>query len=235
MSFLLSVRWTIKPVTAPRPLLSCSGCGRPESFESSGKFRLNANGKRLDAWLLYRCIACEATWKRPIVERRNVQALEPAFLQALQSNDRALAEAFAFDATALNRFASRIEVSEEAKVQKAVDDRRAGPCSRLEISLCLPYPIALRGDRLLARELGLSRERIKKLEKAGKLIAKLDARQKLRRPLVDELHVTFDLSAESDAESIAAAAGGDAAEDACNEQRPQCPSANPVRSRPARR
>ncbi len=208
MSSLLSVRWTIKPVTAPRPLLPCSNCGRNESFESSGKFRLNANGKQVDAWLLYRCTVCATTWKRPVVERQSVQTLAPAFLLALQSNDRTLAEACAFDTSALSRFTTRVDLSGEADVQKTRLSGDAGLCSRLEIHLHLPYPIALRTDRLLARELGLSRERIKKLEKAGRLTAKLYTRQKLRRPIADRLLVAFALAGESDAPRISAAALG---------------------------
>lgn len=208
MSSLLCVRWTIKPLITPRPLLPCSGCRKPQAFHSSGKFRLNANGRRLDAWLLYRCAICETTWKLPVVERRSVKALEPAFLRALQSNDATLAESVAFDLAGLRRFAGQIEVSSEITAEKTAVSRITGAPSRLEIGLSLPYPVALRADRLLARELGLSRERVRKMEKTGRLYAVQEKRLKLRRPIADRLRIILDLSGENDRQTIALLAAG---------------------------
>ncbi len=208
MSSLLSVLWTVKPLNTPRPRLFCSGCGKSESFNSSGRFRLNANGKRLDAWLLYRCITCATTWKRPLVERRNLQTLDPAFLQALQSNDPLLAESVAFDLAGLQAFTGQIEVCSETLVRKTPLNGRISGCARLEIQFAIPCSTALRTDRLLARELGLSRGRIEKLERQGRLIVAGPARKKLRRPPVDGMRLSFDLSAESDAVPILSAAIG---------------------------
>ena len=36
----------------------CGGCGKKMVFECAGKFRVNANGRRLDVWLIYRCQRC---------------------------------------------------------------------------------------------------------------------------------------------------------------------------------
>ena len=87
------VRWTIIPQIAPQPWIACSGCGGLRAFQSSGKIRLNANGRRLDAWLIYKCLACEKTWNRPIFERQTVRDISPAVLDALQSNDPLALEA----------------------------------------------------------------------------------------------------------------------------------------------
>ncbi|RVC12935.1 DUF1062 domain-containing protein, partial [Mesorhizobium sp. M7A.F.Ca.AU.001.01.1.1] len=55
MSGLLRIHWAIAPQTAPRPLINCNRCGTVRAYCSSGKFRVNANGKRIDVWLIYRC------------------------------------------------------------------------------------------------------------------------------------------------------------------------------------
>ncbi|WP_282611211.1 DUF1062 domain-containing protein [Pelagibius sp. Alg239-R121] len=224
MSSLLSVRWTVKPITAPRPWLPCSGCGKPEAFQSSGKFRINASGKRLDAWLLYRCIACETSWKRPLIERRHIQTLDPSFLSALQSNDSALAETLAFDLADLLRFAARVEVDSDVLVDKKILSAGhtsadlethlglpefrtpTSPWAGLEIALSVPVPITLRTDRLLARELRLPRARVRKLEQTGRLAATLDGRHRVRRPAADQVMIRMDLSREADAFRIARAA-----------------------------
>ena len=87
MSNLPRVQWTITPRIAPQPWLPCRRCDRPRPFRSSGKIRANANGKRLDAWLIYRCADCGSPWKRPLLQRRSIRDIDPASLQALQGND----------------------------------------------------------------------------------------------------------------------------------------------------
>ncbi len=37
----------------------CGGCGKKQEFVNSGKFRVNANGNRVDVWLIYRCKKCK--------------------------------------------------------------------------------------------------------------------------------------------------------------------------------
>ncbi|TQV72459.1 DUF1062 domain-containing protein [Denitrobaculum tricleocarpae] len=204
----LSVRWTVSPLTAPRPLLFCSGCGQTAAFETSGKFRLNANGKRLDAWLLYRCSLCETTWKRPVVERQAVQALDPGVLGALQSNDAALAKSFAFDLAGLRRFSGEIEICGDVTVQKAVISGPNCTTSRIEIEFSLPHPTAVRADRVLARELGLSRTRIAGLARQGKVRAALKGAYQLRKPVTDGLQVHIDLSDLQDAARVLSLASG---------------------------
>lgn len=208
----LSVRWTVTPLAAPRPRLFCSGCGHTETFESSGKFRLNANGKRLDAWQLYRCRRCRTIWKRPLIERRNLRKLAPDFLRALENNDPAVAETFAFDLQALRQHAREIEISSELSVQKEIIGKQPAGAANLEILIALPYATALRTDRLLSKELGISRKRLTVLETEKRLTATLDASYRLRRPLADGLRIRIDLAGRADTARLLAMASGQQAE-----------------------
>ena len=47
----------------------CGGCGKKQAFINSGKFRVNANGNRVDVWLIYRCKNCKHSWNLAIYER----------------------------------------------------------------------------------------------------------------------------------------------------------------------
>lgn len=47
----------------------CGGCGKKQAFINSGKFRVNANGNRVDVWLIYRCKKCKHSWNLAIYER----------------------------------------------------------------------------------------------------------------------------------------------------------------------
>ncbi len=184
MSGCLCVQWTVTPLTAPEPILICPGCGRARPFRSSGKFRLNANGKQLDAWLIYKCTSCAATWNRPLFERRAVRTLDPATLQALHSNDPRHAETLAFDVHQLRRHAPKVREAADVQVHKQVLRQESSAWSRLDILFAVPVPTSVRMDRLLARELQMSRTKV--LELAGAKI-----RRQLRRPVRDGLRVTI--------------------------------------------
>lgn len=173
MSTILQVQWTIEPSAAPLPHLRCDHCRHITAFRSSGKFRLNANGKRLDAWLIYCCIACDGTWNRPIFERQPITAIDRELLGQLQANDAALAAAVAFDTADLRRFTTRIEQDSGAMVTKHIVV--AADCwTRMIITMIVPRQVSIRLDRLVARELGISRERVVALVRMGTLRAASD-------------------------------------------------------------
>jgi hypothetical protein len=109
---------------------------------------VNANGGRLDVWLLYRCTGCDATAKRRVVRRAPVAAIEPARLDAYHRNDAALAWRHAFEIA-----------TSEALPHRVV--RPPLPASgTLEVRIEEPFACGLRFDALLAGQLGWSRSRV---------------------------------------------------------------------------
>ncbi len=118
MSNTLRVRWTIIPQTPPQPWIACSGCWGLRAFQSSGKIRLNANGRKLDAWLIYKCLTCEKTWNRPIFERQNVRDIDPVVLDALESNDPQWIQKETFNLEALRRKSQRVDEFSEVDMKK---------------------------------------------------------------------------------------------------------------------
>ncbi|MDR7221324.1 DUF1062 domain-containing protein [Aminobacter aminovorans] len=208
MSNTLRVRWIIAPVKAPEPWLPCSRCGGPRAFQCSRKFRVNANGRRLDAWLIYRCSGCNNTWNRPIVERRNRHDLDPCFLQALETNDPELADRFAHDVVDLETKAGRLEQFVESAVKKRLVSPLTLGCSTVEIICDVTLPSALRIDRLLAGQLGLSRNRIEALAAHGRLAVAPGGQRALQRAIRDGVAIALDLSKEADAAAIVTAAAG---------------------------
>ena len=69
MSGTLRIHWAIAPEIAPQPLINCNRCGTVKAYRCSEKFRVNANGKRIDVWLIYRCVDCDNSWNFGIFER----------------------------------------------------------------------------------------------------------------------------------------------------------------------
>lgn len=206
MSSTLSVHWTISPAIAPRPFVNCNRCGGVRPYQCSEKFRVNANGKRIDVWLIYRCVDCDNSWNFAILERRNRHDIEPALLTALESNDLALARRFAFDAAALRNRTGRVEESPDVTVRKELLDGEPGHADALTLELRLKGTTPLRLDRLLAGELGLSRSRLQALDDRGRLTVEPGGAVALRKPIRDGLAVRIDLAEEADCRAILSAA-----------------------------
>lgn len=201
MCDILRVEWTVIPKFPPQAILSCAGCGSQRAFRSSGRIRLNASGKRLDAWLIYKCIVCDGTWNRPVFERQSVRSLDPAVLEAMQASTPEAVARLEFDAEALRAKAGRIAESEEFEVRKRVLCA-AGDWKRIGIALALPFPAGPRLDRLLAAELGLSRSRLQRLFETGGITVEPDRKEALKRGIRDGTAITLDL--EDEAERMAA-------------------------------
>jgi hypothetical protein len=157
------------PFIYPRPWRSCSRCGEPRPFRCSAKFRLNANGKKVDAWLVYKCMACDDTWNHAVIERRGARDIRPALLAGFETNDDTLVRRFAFDLAALRKSAHRIEEFADVKIGTTLLGEVPAHTPSLEITLAVPLPVSLRLDRLLAAELALSRNRIAALMEAGRI------------------------------------------------------------------
>ncbi|PDQ20314.1 hypothetical protein CN311_14710 [Mesorhizobium sanjuanii] len=208
MSSILRILWAIAPKTAPRPHINCNRCGAFKAYHCSGKFRVNANGKRIDAWLIYRCIDCDNSWNFGVLERRNRRDIEPALLHALEGNDPALARRHAFDVVALRSRVGRVEEFPDVTIRKEALDDRPEKTTALELQLELEMPTSLRLDRLLAGELGISRSRLQSWEDKRLLIVAPDGAKALRRPARPGTVIRVDLAGEADSDAIVSAAGG---------------------------
>ncbi|WP_196813716.1 DUF1062 domain-containing protein [Mesorhizobium sp. L2C066B000] len=202
MGMSLRIHWAIAPEIAPRPLINCNRCGTVKAYRCSDKFRVNANGKRIDVWLIYRCIDCDNSWNFGIFERCNRRDIEPALLAALESNDPALARRHAFDVVALRNRVGRVEEFPDVAVHKHRLGGEGRPAAALEIRLDREMPTSLRLDRLLAGELGISRSRLQALEEKRLLFVVSEGARALRKPARDGTIVRIDLSGEADRETI---------------------------------
>lgn len=201
MCNVLQVRWTIVPKIAPQPWIACSGCGGLRAFKSSNKIRLNANGRKLDAWLIYKCVTCDGTWNRPILERQNVRDTDHVVLEALHSNDPDWIRAETFNLKALRRKSRTIDEFAECEVRKQL--LRDDPAwKQLEIELSVPLPTCIRLDRLLSSELDISRSQFSTLRESALLRTNPDRADILRRRVKNGIRVTMDLSDLPDRELV---------------------------------
>jgi hypothetical protein len=185
----LCVTWRVTPLRPPLVRRHCSRCSTDMPFACSLKFRTNAQKKRLDVWLIYRCSNCEDTWNLPLFERAAAGDIE-AF-DAIARNDPLLALRYAFDRARLMRHGA-VEDAPDVSIFK---ERHAGcprTASTIAIALALARPCGVRLDRLLALGLGLSRGEIGRLHETGALPP---ARRSLRSSIADGQTIAIDLAA----------------------------------------
>ena len=187
----LRVRWTLAPAHPPLPWRHCSTCGAARAFASSGKVRLNANGRRLDAWLIYRCMSCDRTWLRPLFERVPVQDISPADLDAMQQSTRAWVRRHEFDVDGLKPHAEAITHSDDVIVTKPPRLAMADLPGVIALTLVVPSATGLRLDRFLSRELPVSRARLQSAHAARGLAVGGSPRNALRRKITADLTVTL--------------------------------------------
>lgn len=69
MCYWRKIEYRIIPTCGYRVLRSCPGCGCKTAYEGTRNFRVNANGKRIDVWLIYQCERCGHTYNLAIYER----------------------------------------------------------------------------------------------------------------------------------------------------------------------
>jgi len=190
MSLIMKVEWIISCSASPTVTRPCARCGRASPFGSTGKFRLNANGNRLDAWLIYCCLSCGKTWNRPVFERRPVGSVSRRDLEALHSNDTLLADRLARNGLTGALCKGRPKggfVLKKRHVTNIVETRFSGL-----LVIRNPDLDTVRLDQVLATGLGSSRMEICKLAQIGVLRVQDTSARALRRPvpakLVIEIH-----------------------------------------------
>ena len=81
----------------------CGGCGKKQEYVNSGKFRVNANGKSVDVWLIYRCKKCKHSWNLTIYERTKPGKIPAELFEAFLDNDDETAMAYGRDIDFLRR------------------------------------------------------------------------------------------------------------------------------------
>lgn len=150
----------------PRIARWCPNCNRNQPFVCTGKFRVNANGKLLDIWLLYRCAKCEFTFNLTIVERANVDRVDRAFLNAAFSNDHGTAARYARDVGLLKRSKVTLESGDDWRMTSSASDLLQSASDNL-LRLEFPTPLIVRLHHVLAQALGISRSRLAALERSG--------------------------------------------------------------------
>lgn len=156
----------------------CPKCGRRTYFKNTGKFRVNANGNKLDVWLIYQCEECKHTLNLAIYERQKVSSiLKEEYLSFLENNEQ-LAERYGKNPQLFLKNKAEVDFDrikyEIVKRQEIVESSDAE--DQLVLAINNPHQLKIRPEKQVAEILGLSRSQVKSL------LEREDIKLEIRQP-----------------------------------------------------
>lgn len=160
--------WVVTPTCLPLVLRRCHAC-TAERFRASGKFRVNAHHKLIDAWLLALCTACGETAKLTVLERMNVRSIRPDLLDRLYGNDPGLTAELLQDPVVRRRNRIALDWDDAWRLDTGGSDHLDREV--IDVSVRFAARIPVRPVRLIAEGCGLSRAEVERLITEGKLVS----------------------------------------------------------------
>ncbi len=171
MSYLRKIEYEIVINKSFPVLRGCPQCGRKTNFRNTKKFRVNANGNKLDVWLIYHCEKCKHTLNLSIYERQKVSSIpEKEYKNFLNNNER-LAEIYGKNIQLFRKNKADIDIEKvDYNFVKLNEIRESGEAKeQIVLAIHNPYNIKIRPDKQIAEVLGFSRSKVKKLVEQGEI------------------------------------------------------------------
>ncbi|MFF8191612.1 DUF1062 domain-containing protein [Streptomyces bobili] len=162
--------WVVAPTCLPVVLRRCHACAS-ERFRANGKFRVNANHKLIDAWLLVLCTACGETAKLTVLERMNVRSVRPALLDRLHGNDLGLAAELLQDPALRRRNGIALDWTDAWRLDTGGSDHLDLDREVIDVAVRFAARIPVRPVRLIAEGCGLTRAEVERLIEEGNLVS----------------------------------------------------------------
>lgn len=143
--------WEIQCHSLPLIVKYCKKCGKEENFYCTKKFRVNAQKKSLDIWLIYSCTACNTTWNARVYTHVSPQSLSQKQLNGFMENNYVLVKRYAMDADFLyNSGAGKILLPQYSVIGEEFSLNEA-----VELEIKTKYPLAVKVVAVIKEKLHL--------------------------------------------------------------------------------
>jgi len=163
-----TTQWLVRPTDFPIIRRRCRTCPSTR-YRTHGRFRVNANHKLLDVWLLALCVRCGETVKLTVLERVHVRCIEPTMLDGFHDNARALAAKLLADPALAHRNDVVLDWTGAWTLQTTPVELPKADI--LHVSVHFAQRIPIRVTALIATGLRLSRAEVAKHLAAGRISA----------------------------------------------------------------
>lgn len=171
MSYLRKVEYEIVLKDSFLIIRNCPKCGRKSHYINTKKFRVNANGNKLDIWLIYQCAECKHTLNLAIYERKKASSITKEEYQCFLDNDEQLAERYGKDMQLFRTNKADIDFDRlHYGVIKLHETKEiSGFGEQIIITVKNPNQMKIRSEKQIAMVLGLSRNQVKSLLEKGEI------------------------------------------------------------------
>lgn len=165
MSYLRKIEYEIVLKDSFLIIRNCPKCGRKSHYINTKKFRVNANGNKLDIWLIYQCAECKHTLNLAIYERKKASSITKEEYQCFLDNDEQLAEMYGKNMQLFQTNRAVIDFDRLnyglVKLHETIENSGFG--EQIIITVRNPYQMKIRSEKQIAIVLGLSRNQVKSL------------------------------------------------------------------------
>jgi hypothetical protein len=137
--------WVVRRTRLPLLSLRCVDCRSESATTGEGRFRVNANGKLLDVWLL-------------VHERAPVRSFDPAELDGYHASDPELVASRLLDPLLARR--NRLTLDWKGAWRLDTPSAWRAEAWPVTVEVVFEDPVPVRPERLIAQGLGLSRNEV---------------------------------------------------------------------------
>lgn len=181
MSYLKKIEYEIVLKDSFWIIRNCPKCGRKTHYINTKKFRINANGNKLDIWLIYQCLECKHTLNLTIYERRKVSSIRKKEYQCFLDNDEQLADTYGKNMQLFMKNKADIDFDrlhyDFVKLHETIESGEFG--ERIVITIKNPHQLKIRLEKQIAIVLGLSRTLVKSLLEREEIELKMELPQSI--------------------------------------------------------
>lgn len=180
MSYLKKMEYEIVLKDSFRIIRNCPKCCRKTYFKNTKKFRINANGNKLDIWLIYQCEECKHTLNLAIYERQKVSSITKEEYQRFLDNDEQFAQMYGKNIQLFRKNKAAIDFEKvNYDIVKLHETTEYGGDFKDQIVIAInnPYQLKIRPEKQIAEILGLSRSQVKNLLEKGEMELKTELPQ----------------------------------------------------------
>ena len=157
-----TVFWEVKYLSPPKTIHYCKKCGMKTEHVSSGLFRVNAQQKSLDIWLIYRCVNCKTTWNLTIYSRINPKSIDRKLLDKFIGNDREFTQRYAMDTDLLKKNGAETEIPSYSVTGDAIDFTED-----VQLKIVSEYPSKVKVSKILREKLSLTKKVFDEMVSSG--------------------------------------------------------------------
>ncbi|MDE5819259.1 MAG: DUF1062 domain-containing protein [Lachnospiraceae bacterium] len=177
MSYCRIIEYEIVPKESFSVIRGCAGCCRKTNFINTKKFRVNANGNKLDVWLIYQCESCRHTLNLTIYERKKASSIPKEEYDCFVRNEEELAEKYGRDMSLFQKNKAEIDFDrlhyDIVKLHDTTqcEDKDDGGTKEggLVLNVHNTYGLKIRPEKQIAETLGMSRSQVQNMLREGEL------------------------------------------------------------------